>query len=109
MFNLGRYKAIPIIIFIKNIIFQFQVTFLAIVALSSAALLPRTYLPSQGSQNSGFQHNEFHSSSGSSSSQGSHSGGGTGNRRPQQEAEKNADILKQDTEVGEAGTMLSMT
>ncbi|KAI8420432.1 hypothetical protein MSG28_008922 [Choristoneura fumiferana] len=85
----------------------FQVTFLAIVALCSAAQLPRTYLPSQGSQNSGFQQNQFHSSSSSSSSQGSISGGGTGNRRPQQEAEKNADILKQDTEVGETGTVVS--
>ncbi|XP_073953663.1 uncharacterized protein [Choristoneura fumiferana] len=90
----------------KNM-YLFQVTFLAIVALCSAAQLPRTYLPSQGSQNSGFQQNQFHSSSSSSSSQGSISGGGTGNRRPQQEAEKNADILKQDTEVGETGFQYS--
>ncbi|XP_063626428.1 pupal cuticle protein 27-like [Cydia splendana] len=77
--------------------YLFHLTLLVLVALGSTAQLPsRSYLPSQSQSQGSFQ-----SQSGFGNFQSS--SGGTGNTRPQQAVEKNADILKQDTEVGESG------
>ncbi|XP_063366996.1 pupal cuticle protein 27-like [Cydia amplana] len=74
--------------------YLFHLTLLAVVALSSTAQLPsRSYLPSQSQSQGSF--GNFQSSSGDT--------GSSGNTRPQQAVEKNAEILKQDTEVGETG------
>ncbi|XP_047996511.1 pupal cuticle protein 27-like [Leguminivora glycinivorella] len=78
--------------------YLFHFTLLALVALSYTAQLPsRSYLPSQGQSQGNFQ------SQGSFGNFQSSSSGNTGNTRPQQEAEKHAEVLKQDTEVGESG------
>lgn len=66
------------------------------MAVSAAQLPSRNYIPqNQGGQSS------YQSYQGSQSALG---GGGAGNRRPQQDAEKNAATLKQDQAASEDGS-----
>ncbi|KAI5640171.1 insect cuticle protein domain-containing protein [Phthorimaea operculella] len=75
-----------------------------ILAAASAAQLPsRSYLPQAQGGTSSFQQSQSFQSSQSSSFVGSAGSGDTGNRRPQQEAEKNAVAVKQEQEVSENG------
>ncbi|NP_001166732.1 cuticular protein RR-1 motif 16 precursor [Bombyx mori] len=71
-----------------------EIIFITVFAFSSAAQLPsRNYIPpSQGGQESA-GHPEH----------GTGIHGDTGNRRPQQDAEKNSAILKQEQEITENG------
>ncbi|XP_049876683.1 pupal cuticle protein 27-like [Pectinophora gossypiella] len=83
---------------------------ITIIAVTSAAQLPsRNYLPqNQGSNTQGgfqqsFQQSQSFQSSQSSGILGGGGSGDNGNRRPQQQAEKNAAIVKQDQEANENG------
>ncbi|CAG9795957.1 unnamed protein product [Diatraea saccharalis] len=94
-----------------------QIIFTTCIAFSSAALLPssnylpqnqapakpsNTYIPqNQGSFQGGYQQGSFNQQG---SGPGGISGtGNNGNRRPQQESEKNAVIVKQDQDINENG------
>ncbi|XP_053614669.1 pupal cuticle protein 27-like [Plodia interpunctella] len=81
------------------------IIFTSAIAFGSAAQLPNAYLPAnQGGYQASVQSQSFHSSS--TSFQGSfnqYSSGDTANRRPQQQQEKNAQILSQDQEINDKG------
>ncbi|KAJ2948708.1 hypothetical protein O0L34_g7964 [Tuta absoluta] len=73
-------------------------------AAASAAQLPsRNYLPQAQGVSSSFQQSQSFQSSQSSSFAGSAGSGDSGNRRPQQEVEKNAVAVQQAQEVNENG------
>ncbi|KAM3960270.1 cuticular protein RR-1 motif 16 [Aphomia sociella] len=83
---------------------MYLLVFAVIITLSSAAQLPNTYLPQYQGPQQGFNSQGFLNYH-TTALIGGGGNGNSGNRRPQQEQDKNAQIIKQDQEINENGKL----